>query len=283
MDSYHYTSSYGIFGIINSCQLHCSNANFLNDPTEQNYFDSILKEVISKNSACKNIYKILYNNSVESHIINPFENYVISFCKNKDSLSMWSHYAKGNGYNLGFNIDSIIKRNNHNFFSIKKVDLIYSRPDQINILKRYILSHKDNSAKYLLLENTKTLAQKNDARNSYDEANYEQDNYLIDFSSGLFEMKLKFKHEAFKREEEIRLVVCPDESKEITTSHKISSTGIIIEYVSLALKLSEDLTSITMHPLNSDLHTIGMKRFLNTKVNNKIIDIGKSEIPLRLI
>lgn len=283
MDSYHYTSSNGIFGIINSCQLHCSNANFLNDPTEQNYFESILKEVISKNSACKNIYEILYNNSVESHIINPFENYVISFCKNKDSLSMWSHYAKGNGYNLGFNIDSIIKRNNNKFLSIKKVDLIYSKHDQISSLEKYILSHKDNSVKYLQFENTKKFAQKNDDKNSYDTANYEQDNYLIDFSSGLFEMNLKFKHEAFKREEEVRLVVSQDESAVLTTSHKISSTGIIIEYVSLALNLSEDLTSITMHPLNGDLHTMGMERFLNAKVNIKKIDISKSEIPLRLI
>ena len=283
MASYHYSSSNGVFGIINSFKLHCSNANFLNDPTEQNYFDSILNEVISKNSACKSIYEILYNNSVESNIINPFENYVISFCKNKDSLSMWSNYTKGNGYNLGFNIDSIIKRNINKFLSIKKVDLIYSKHDQITNLEKYILSHKVNSEKYLKFENTKKTAQNNDNRNSYDTAKYEQDNYLIDFSTGLFEMKLKFKHEAFIREEEVRLVVSQDESTNVTTSHKISSTGIIVEYVSLELDLEEDLTSITMHPLNGDLHTMGMEKFLKAKVNIKKIDINKSDIPLRLV
>lgn len=283
MNSYHYSSSAGIFGIINSCQLHCSNANFLNDPTEQNYFDSILKEVISKNSECKNIYEILYNNSVESQIINPFENYVISFCKNKDSLSMWSQYAKGNGYNLGFNIDSIIKRNINNFLSIKKVDLIYSKHDQISSLEKYILSHKVNSEKYLQSEKIKKIAQNNNDKTSYDIANNEQDNYLINFSSGLFEMKLKFKHEAFIREEEVRLVVSQDETTHVKTSHKISSIGIIVEYVSLELDLEEDLTSITIHPLNGNLHTMGMERFLNAKINIKNIDISKSKIPLRLI
>jgi len=283
MDSYHYTSSDGIFGIINSSQLHCSNVNFLNDPTEQNYFDSIINEAITKNSVCKNIYEILYNNLVEPCIINPFENYVISFCKNKDSLSMWSHYAKGNGYNLGFNIDSIIQRNINNFLSIKKVDLIYSKHDQITSLEKYILSHKVNSEKYLQCENIKKIAKNNNDKNSYELANYEQDNYLIDFSSGLLEMRLRFKHEAFINEEEVRLVVSQDETKHVTTSHKISSIGIIVEYVSLELDLEEDLTSITMHPLNGELHTMGMERFLNAKINIKNIDISKSKIPLRLI
>jgi len=283
MISYHYTSSIGIFGIINTSQLHCTSASFLNDPTEQKYFNSILKEVILKSSDCKSIYKTLYNESVESHILNPFENYVVSFCKKSDSLSMWSHYANGNGYNLGFNIDSIIERNSPGFFSIRKVDLIYSKDTQINLIENYILSHKDYSEKYLYLEDVKNLALESDDKNSYDEANYEQDNYLIEFSTGLLELKLKFKHEAFKGEEEVRIVLSQDESKGLESSHKITSNGVIIEYVTLSVNLSEDLVSVNVHPINSDLHSVGMNRFLNTKVGYKKINVSKSEIPFRLI
>ena len=157
---YHYTSSNGIFGIINSCELHCSNVNFLNDPTEQKYFDNILKEVITEAPVCKNIYEILYNKSLELSLINPFENYIISFCKNKDLLPMWVQYAKGDGYNIGFNIDSIIERNRHKFSFIKKVELTYSKDDQLSNLKKYILSHKDNAEKYMRLEESKKIAQK---------------------------------------------------------------------------------------------------------------------------
>jgi len=283
MDLYHYTSSNGLFGIIDSCELQCTNASFLNDPTEKKYFDSVLKEVISKNSACANIYKILNNSSVVSHIVNPFEHYIISFCKNKDSLSMWNYYSKGNGYNLGFNIESIIKRNNDKFHLIKKVDLIYSRLEQLSSLERYILNYKDKSEKYLQLKNEITFAEQNGDRIKYDIANYEQSNCLIDFSEGLFEMQLKFKNEAYKNEKEVRLIVSQWEPEGLISSHKISSTGIIIEYVSLELNLLEDLTSITTNPLSNELHKLGLSKFLNSKIENKKIDINKSEIPFRLI
>ena len=37
MTLYHYTSGQGLSGIFDSKELHCSNVNFLNDPSEQSY------------------------------------------------------------------------------------------------------------------------------------------------------------------------------------------------------------------------------------------------------
>jgi hypothetical protein len=100
MKVFHYTTGQGLFRILNSQQLHCSNLRFMNDPSEEFYFDHLIKELLEQEEDLKFIYKNLYNPSYHKAVLNPTEKYIASFSKNGDSLPMWNYYSKGNGYIL---------------------------------------------------------------------------------------------------------------------------------------------------------------------------------------
>src|SRR5688572_14351294 len=111
MTLYHYTSGQGLFAIVNSGQLHCSHIDFMNDPSESFYFSTVLENVFDKVPKTKEIYSTLFNESYHRAVADPFEKFIASFSMNEDSLSMWNYYSKGNGYNLGLDVDGIINNN----------------------------------------------------------------------------------------------------------------------------------------------------------------------------
>lgn len=272
---YHYTTGQGVFGIINSKQLHCSNVMFLNDPSEQKYSNEILEVVLSKCSLCKKIYDTFYNESYHDVILNQTDKFIASFSKNRDSLSMWNYYSKGNGYNIGFEIDAIIKNNHGNKVYIKKVELIYDKNEQLKRTTNFILSFKDKLKRYHELN----------ALSEHDYYKYEQEtNWLIEeFNDGIYDLMITFKHEAYENEEEIRLIVNPDSFQREPTEYKISNNGVFIEFVGLNLNPKEDIKSITIHPLNEDIHLQSTKHFLYSRVGYNQIEVNKSEIPFRLV
>lgn len=152
MTLYHYTSGQGLYGILNSSQLHCSDVNFMNDPSERTYFLDLLEIVFEKANECKDIYLELYNKSYQDAVTDPFDRYVASFSKNPDSLSMWNYYAKGNGYNLGLDIDKIIEVNEGKELYIQKIELNYKRDKQIDETIAFIRGQKENSERYNEIE-----------------------------------------------------------------------------------------------------------------------------------
>jgi hypothetical protein len=198
MTLYHYTSGQGIFGIINSGELHCSNVNFLNDPSEQSYFQELLVLVFKKSKECEKIYSTLFNDSFQQAVVDPFERFVASFSKNADSLSMWNYYAKGNGY-------SVIEENEDANLSIQKIELIYNEVQQLEDTTKFILSHKDNCDKWEQLdEELKTIKEDIDFNLTLEQ------NYLMeDFNDGIHKLKIGFKHQAYEREHEIKVSTIP--------------------------------------------------------------------------
>src|SRR5689334_19474832 len=148
MTLYHYTSGQGLFGIINSGKLHCTNVNFLNDPSEQSYFQQILAIVFAEYEDTRDVYSTLFNESFQKAVLDPFEKFIASFSKNPDSLSMWNYYAKGNGYNIGLDIDKIIEQNGDSNLAIQKIELIYDQKIQIEKTKEFLQGHNINCNKY---------------------------------------------------------------------------------------------------------------------------------------
>lgn len=277
---YHYTSGQGLFGIINSGELYCSNVNFLNDPSEKSYFKDLLFITFKEIPECEKIYSTLFNNSFQKSVVSPFDTFIASFSKNEDSLSMWNYYAKGNGYNIGLDIDSIIEQNKGTNLSIQKIELIYDQQKQLNDIKQFILGHKANCDKYEDL-NERLRTEKD--FNEYSKLSLEQ-NYLIeDFNGGIYKLGLGFKHTAYEREQEVRLIVSEDEIEQKTTKFKISDNGVFVEYIPIKLNLKGNIKSITIHPLNGQLHLEGTKKFIASQYFATKIEIKVSTIPLRLV
>lgn len=280
MTLYHYTSGQGLFGIINSEELHCSNVNFLNDPSERSYFQNILDHIFKDSSECKRIYDTLFNDSFQKAVVDPFDSFVASFSKNADSLSMWNYYAKGNGYNIGLEIDDIIAQNRNTNVYIQKVELNYNKEEQIDRTREFILSQRNNCDKYHDLDKQILNAQNEDDHYEY---THEQDNLINDFNTEVYKLKLGFKHQAYEREQEVRLIISEFEPEQKTTRFKISENGVFVEYFPLKLNLKSKLKSITIHPLSGQLHLDGTKKFLSSKYLDKKIEIKVSTIPFRIV
>jgi hypothetical protein len=277
---YHYTSGQGIFGIINSKQLHCSNVRFLNDPSEHSLFKEIVGFVIKDCSICNKIYKTFYNESYQDVILNPTDKFIASFSKNNDSLSMWNYYAKGNGYNIGFDIDTIIKNNHKKKVFIQKVELIYDRSEQIRLTRDFILTFE---SKLELYENLRKKMEHSSLEEDYYKYDQESHWLIEEFNDGIFELMICFKHEAYKTEEEIRLIITQDQWKEKYTDFKVSESGVFIEFISLGIDLKQDIKNVTIHPLNGEIHTQGTRQFLNSKIGYEKVNILLSKIPFRII
>ena len=90
MKLYHYTTGAGLKAILESNEFHCSNILFLNDPSETYYLKNLINEVIENNDVCKMVHNELYNKSLENFYANS-RKYILSFCQNGDSLSMWNY------------------------------------------------------------------------------------------------------------------------------------------------------------------------------------------------
>lgn len=292
MKLYHYTSGQGLFGIVESKELHFSNINFLNDPTELNYFQTIIDLVCTRNSLCEKIYSTLFDESYEDFMYKPSRKFIASFSKNNDSLSMWNYYSKGNGYNIGFNVDTILKRYKgipvqRNVFSIdyynrkmdiEKLEMIYEEHIQIEETEKLILNYQPNLQGYIaLMESIEHPSELEIGAFTKKDPLY----YQADFIKSLFSLSMRFKHPAYKDEDEVRLVLSLGDK--VPTKFKVSANGVFVEYYPFKLTLSEDMHSITVHPINNDLHLTSTKRMIAEKIKKNRIDVNRSNIPFRIV
>ncbi len=273
MRLYHYTTGNGIFGIINSSELHCSHQRFLNDPTEHSYFDNVLHSVLDRNSFLQTIYVELFITDYKIDSSN--QQFIFSLSKNPDSLSMWNYYANGNGYNIAFNIDAIIEKNNSEY-RMEKVVMIYDFSLQQSMIKSFVEENTEKFNRFNSL--TKQMTQTEDPE-LVDKLMKEQNDIKEQFTQGIKKLKTSFKHEAYKDEEEVRILI----KNEKKGDFKVSGQGVFIEYLKLEMSPDNDIIEIIVHPLSSDLHVEGMKRFINAKIPSKKVNITKSDIPFRLI
>ena len=268
---YHYTNGNGFMGIMESSELHCSHISLLNDPSEHIYFDEVLNKVLLDSKGCKTIYDSLYNDSYFGGQYYNREYYVLSFSRNGDSLSMWNYYSNGNGYNLGLNIENIIKNNTGKVGHVSRIELVYDEIEQYKLLKKYIESFKNELARIKKL-----------GLNIPDNS-YEDDQLTMEFIDGLISMRLRFKHSGYDREEEIRFLVTKPEWIGRTNFYRISKNGVVVEYIKLSFDIKKDLESITIHPLGNSLHLEGLKRYLNSKGMNGKLKLENSKLPFRSV
>lgn len=282
MKVFHYTSGQGLFGIVNSNKLHCSNIKFMNDSSEELYAKQILEEFLHNSEKAQVLYKKFYSQSYHDVILYPGDKFVVSFCKENDSLSMWNYYASGNGYNLEFELSEIIQRNKKHGISIREIEMVYNKIDQLNLYEIFIKRFEEKAIEYDKLEESKDRVE--DAK-SHHEISNAQDEISELFNKELIDLLLSFKHPAYEREHEVRLIVSVlpwfmDDFD--NTDFKISPNGVFIEYLTLDLDITEMLKSVTVHPLNGELHKSGVERFLLQKWM-KPLDVKISNIPFRKV
>ncbi|SOC13456.1 hypothetical protein SAMN05880501_107193 [Ureibacillus xyleni] len=277
---YHYTSLEGLMGILSSEEVWMTNSDFLNDMSELTYFKTLTKEAkerfeteilfkykqeeINKNNMLT-LFIELFDKAIQNRFDKPTENfevYVMSLSENDDSLTLWGNYAKGKGYNICFNTQTLISE-------VDKIGLgyvvygnvVYERETQLRTLSHSLVRTFD-----LIINKDVEIGELKKELLSY-------------FNSLIISYSIFFKHASFAPEEEFRMALTTSENVDV----QFRSNGeVIIPYIKLEFDKS-DINGIVIGPKNnSDIAENGVKTYLQ-KLNYSLNEtwVKKSEIPLR--
>lgn len=282
---YHYTSENGLLGIMQKGKivLQLTKADSVNDTTEGiEIFEHLLKvcrkllrkgivdqaqhdEIISLKNAAKKEYPTTYfTGDYLFFDMKDSDVYIMSFCKNNDSLPMWKYYANSGqqGYSLHFNQDKFNDYILHKDSGIYIGFVIYSNKQKEKIISDII---------------TSSISQRN---------------YLRTIEDSINEYQYFFKHTAFKDENEIRLMITlPKTTDKPTFETKFKmNRGHLVPYIEWEITQQSDsemhmflVNGITIGPLaNKELANRNMSLFLNERdYPIASMKIENSQIPIR--
>lgn len=286
-DVFHYTSPQGFQSILfqdpSSVTLWASRFDCLNDVSEGTIAEEILKEVcddlLTDGKIDEYLYDLFskvkpprtallhYNNGDSLKITRPeYDRYVCSFSKNKDSLSMWNYYSKGNryeGFNIGF-YSNVLKSSLETFFDNFEAvpyifPVIYDKSEQKKLTEKMLLKLKE----------------------LYQKDREPQIRYII--SNRLLDWSLIFKKECFKHEEEVRIIVhLAKRETKIPVKYRMNA-GYIVPYIELSID-KDCVSEVVFGPLQMDetqkTHQVKvMEELLESKEYSALINY--SEIPVR--
>lgn len=195
---YHYTSIEGLKGIIENKSLRFTDCQFLNDTSEYTHIKSLLKKIkktddekypIFLDTIIEELSENYMKVKKEDGIYRAFRYFVFSTCKSSDSLPMWNYYTK-DGKNYGYNIeidvnDIAVPIGTELTYS----PIIYLEAEKINKIKEILDTYYK---KYI------------ESKSNF---NYENMYEAIqDCLRELERIRLCFKDECFKHEEEFRII-----------------------------------------------------------------------------
>lgn len=201
---YHYTSSAGLLGILQSQKIWGTEASYLNDAQEVKYgldlINCTLKEFLHDDrNWAKNLFEVAIKTIEER---DNQEIYVACFCEKGDLLSQWKGYSRfGDGYAIGFPTSQLSKYQRKSpYFHIKFLPVIYDKNRQVEIVKTEC---------HYILEYVETIL--NDFSSSKDfEPKQFQDRLLTTAGQCLGDYliyeSIRFKAKAFEEEHEWRAV-----------------------------------------------------------------------------
>lgn len=296
---YHYTSAEGLKGIIENNELWATSAYFLNDRTEIVYGCRVLVDVLEE-------WKLRHlesGHSISASICNDLSKtfgeevpktvppvYLACFCENDNLLSQWRAYGQSGGFSIGFNaqigsrFESVAFTPEPKTFTSSWVRVEYERGKQIeacNSLVESLLSIINESETGCAIE---TIS-------DHPRAGYSS--FLNIIREILLEQIIGFKNEAFKEENEWRIVVRPrvtkkqrvdDGGKTPTPIYFRCSKGIPIPYVKLNGRFKQKLpiSRIRSGPtLDKHLAKIAISTMLDQN-GFPSIPIEGSDIPVLL-
>lgn len=269
---YHYTSQYGLKGIIENKQLFFSNVRFLNDKTELKHTYNLLNEHISdfpiKNENLRNIVKDLTLSNCDIDVGKNI--YVASFSHNSDSLSMWNYYTKSDE-NRGYNFHFLREKLYNNIDACTECNLciggnvLYEEEKQINILKNILLK----------IDCMHT--------NNIDSTEGDDLDLILKFTIKYFIrlFSIFMKNPCFSHEREFRLIIQYDNILDSIGKPDFRiSKGIFIPYIKIPININS-ISGITLSPSeNSTDALLGVSEFIKSK-GLKNIKCNKSKIPIR--
>ena len=282
----HYTSTFGLMGILESQALWFTDSKFLNDSSEGEILWDIIDELYSttnnysfefisalqqvKESQSIGLYK------EENLVCEKYTYFVCSFSENPDSLTMWNYYTKSDnlsGYNLIFDkrnlLNSIVEKSEFTEYDFSLVRVVYEKEKQIECITRILdffhslwIKSRSKRRAYLICE-------------LY---------YLLQ------SICLGFKHHAYKDEREVRIVLkltndeCAERllqpSSEANAIQLRPVKNLFIPYIKLDIN-KETIKTLVVSPYIKDNLAISSVCALLDKNGLPNTKVRGSEIPVR--
>jgi len=268
---FHYTSVYGLEGIIKNKELWVSHSDFLNDKTERQYTFKLFYKILEERVIEGSLNHLYMNSIIDTLRELEYPAYVLSLSKNKDSNLLWSNYSQNDGYNIKFDFSSF----RSDFFIDQKeasIGIFKSKVIYDEKIHRQAISELADD----YIELFKTYAGR-DKEWLKENQHVNQTATNIQMTFLLF--SAFFKDACFKQEEEHRFAVVPTRPENIKYHYRILN-GAFIPYIKIELKDSQ-IKGVTIGPKNKmDISEEGLRYFLEL---NKLsgIDINQSKIPYR--
>ncbi|MFY2248477.1 DUF2971 domain-containing protein [Priestia megaterium] len=273
---YHYTSIYGLEGILKNSEFWVSHSAFLNDKTELEYTyklcEEILDEMVGEDEHLHELATDIFQDGIEKS--RDTELYILSMTTNGDSNLLWSNYSHNDGYSLALKYPEIMQTfaKERGVTEVVPVpaDVIYDREKQKQLLEAPIRA---------LLQ----FMHFHVSEETWTEGIEERFRELF---TGINMYSAFFKDECFKQEEEVRIVFMSRNGigKLKQDGFRISN-GAFIPYLKASfLSKKEVIQSITIGPKNHmDIAKEGLIKLLEHYGYDHISDgyVEKSKIPYR--
>lgn len=294
---YHYTSIYALKGIIENKELWVTGMDYLNDSKERRYIIEYLEFVIKKLKESSNIELIqcleyvlwgirlffkeklsetgeiydVIRSYVNNNLIRRLnDSYVLSLSKNSDSLTLWGNYANNEGYNIGFDKNSLIET------FINSDCTQYSMPLHGEVLYKSIEYDKDVNSDEIIIEIEEYY-------NKCIEYDVSKEKIICGLIGNMIYIGLFIKQKEFMNEEEYRVVFLRENyfQEGFKTEFRIKDSSFI-PFIKVPFN-ERDIKSIRVGPNNkNDITKNGLKCLLEEMgFDLKEIEINKSNIPLR--
>lgn len=202
---YHYTTSDGFIGIVDSGSIWATNYHYLNDSLEYRYFFGLVKAAVDRINGKKSVGTSEGEYFKSDYLFDGAEFvFISSFSENPDQLSQWRGYAEG-GYSVGFPRSVFKSLNSNGGLFLAKC--IYCEKTATEVAEKL--------AEYFCCEFSKEKDQNRQTRLR---------NSFVRLTARLAPF---FKHKAFEEEAEWRIFSLkgPDDHKDVF--RRSSSTGLV--------------------------------------------------------
>jgi hypothetical protein len=266
---YHYTSRPGLIGILKSGSLWASDIAYMNDASEKQHGLSMLQNILANEfTAAPKVHTELFRRSAlaEGPLDASATEYIVCFCADGDLLSQWRSYGSDGGCALGFHTPQLA--------SYKLRRILYDKVKQADLVRS------------ILVETTKLLDTVMAERNLTDATQLLPT--ISSFLRSILETALlAFKHDAFREEQEWRLIVPMKRDLHIGAIEFRQSHDRIVPYLPLVPNTDKTagpplpLISLTCGPsTNRDL----MRKSAHLMIERygyEHVEVQVSDAPLR--
>ncbi len=250
---YHYCSTEGLFGILDSRSLWATDLFCLNDTSEFSYAIDLAKHCVPVNCYLRPHLKS------PASLIESFRTahtHVACFSADDDLLSQWRAYgSSGHGFALGLRPNELLQHGrNNNMFALHRV--VYEKEEQEKAICDFVDTCIITRGRFLSIGDGE---------------------YWLDCLMLLLNLLMRFKHPKFSEEAEWRLFLTGVSNADL--KFRVIH-GSIIPYVKVDFPLSA-VASVRVGPTsNTDLTGVPLKMFLEA-TGLSGIEPQISQIPLR--